>query len=109
MAWPNIEDLKAYSGIDYADELVEKNLNRALATANATLAGAVGADVKAVLTDDTRAQTLVLIYGDDLYSNRGVFNTDNAKVSGATRRMTHDLEEQVRMEYRKRKAAEGAE
>ena len=109
MAWPNIDDLKAYSGIDYADEMVEKNLQRALATANTTLAGAIGSDAKDTLADDVRAHTLVLIYGDDLYSNRGVFNTDNAKVSGATRRMTHDLEEQVRMEYRKRKASEGAE
>lgn len=112
MAWPNIDDLKAYSGIDYADDMVERNLQRALATANATLAGAIGADVKDVLTDDVRAQTLVLIYGDDLYSNRGVLNTESAKVSGATRRMTHDLEEQARMEYRARKAlaaAKGAE
>lgn len=109
MAWPSIEDLKAYSGIDYADEMVEKNLLRALATAEATLAGAIGSDVQTVLPDDERAHTLVLIYGDDLYSNRGVFNTDNAKVSGAVRRMTHDLEEQVRMEYRKTKAAKGAE
>lgn len=109
MAWPNIDDLKAYSGIDYTDAMVDRNLQRALATANATLAGAIGDDVKDVLTDDVRAQTLVLIYGDDLYSNRGVLNTESAKVSGATRRMTHDLEEQVRMEYRARKASEGAE
>ena len=109
MAWPNIDDLKAYCGIDYADEMVETNLERALSTAEATLAGAIGSDVQTVLPDDERAHTLVLIYGDDLYSNRGVFNTDNAKVSGATRRMTHDLEEQLRMEYRAAKSAEGAE
>lgn len=112
MAWPTIEDQKAYSGIDYADEMVEKNLTLALATANRTLEGAIGADVKELLPDYEIAHTLVLIYGDDLYSNRGVLNSENAKVSGATRRMTHDLEEQARMEYRKAKAkaaAEGAE
>lgn len=107
MAWPNIEDLKAYCGIDYADDMVERNLTRALATANATLKGAIGEDVDTVLPDDERAHTLVLIYGDDLYSNRGVFNTDSAKVSGAVRRMTNDLETQVRLEYRLKK--EGAE
>lgn len=105
MAWPNIEDLKAYCGIDYADEMVEKNLTRALSTANATLKGAIGDDVQQLLPDYPVAHELVLIYGDDLYSNRGVFNSDNAKVSGATRRMTHDLEEQARMEYRKAKGA----
>ena len=107
MAWPTIEDLQAYCGIDYADDMVERNLTRALATANATLKGAIGEDVDTVLPDDERAHTLVLIYGDDLYSNRGVFNTDSAKVSGATRRMTNDLETQVRLEYRLKK--EGAE
>lgn len=107
MAWPTIEDLQAYCGIDYADDMVKKNLTRALNTADATLKGAIGEDVDTVLPDDERAHTLVLIYGDDLYSNRGVFNTDNAKVSGATRRMTNDLETQVRMEYRLKK--EGAE
>ena len=107
MAWPNIEDLKAYCGIDYADDQVERNLTRALATAKATLKGAIGEDADTVLPNDERAHTLVLIYGDDLYSNRGVFNTDSAKVSGATRRMTNDLETQVRMAYRL--AKEGAE
>lgn len=107
MAWPTIDDLQAYCGIDYMDAMVEKNLTRALATAKATLKGAVGDDVETVLPDDERAHTLVLIYGDDLYSNRGVFNTDSAKVSGATRRMTNDLETQVRLEYRR--AKEGAE
>lgn len=107
MAWPTIEDLQAYCGIDYMDSMVEKNLTRALATAKATLKGAIGEDADTVLPNDERAHTLVLIYGDDLYSNRGVFNTDNAKVSGATRRMTNDLETQVRMAYRL--AKEGAE
>lgn len=108
MAWPTIEDLQAYCGIDYADDvMVKKNLTLALNTATATLKGAIGEDVDTVLPDDERAHTLVLIYGDDLYSNRGVFNTDNAKVSGATRRMTNDLETQVRLEYRLKK--EGAE
>ena len=108
MAWPTIEDLQAYCGIDYADDvMVKKNLTLALNTATATLKGAIGEDVDTVLPDDERAHTLVLIYGDDLYSNRGVFNTDSAKVSGATRRMTNDLETQVRMAYRQ--AKEGAE
>lgn len=107
MAWPTIKDLQDYCGIDVVDDLIENNLTRALNTAGKTLEGAIGADVKSVLPDDDRAHTLVLIYGDDLYSNRGVFNTENAKVSGATRRMTRDLEDQVRMEYRR--VREGAE
>lgn len=107
MAWPTIDDLKAYCGIDYADEMVERNLNRALTTAVQTVKSAIGEDVETVLPEDSRVTELVLIYGDDLYSNRGVMLTENAKVSGTTRRLVNDIETQVRMAYRLGK--EGAE
>ena len=103
MALPTIDDLQAYCGIDYADDMAMRNLTRALATAVQTVKGAIGDDVDTVLPDDSRITELVLIYGDDLYSNRGIINTDNAKVSGATRRLCNDLESQVRMEYRRKK------
>ena len=107
MAWPTIDDVKAYCGIDYADEMVEKNLTRALSTAVQTVKGAIGEDVETMLPEDSRVTELVLVYADDLYSNRGVMLTENAKVSGATRRLVNDLETQVRMDYRL--AKEGAE
>lgn len=93
---PTIEDALAYLGIDYKDDLVTKNVTRALATAVKVLHGAVGEDVEQLLPGDSRASELVLIYMDDLYSEKGV----SAKVSGATRRMVADMEMQLRLELR---------
>lgn len=93
---PTIEDALAYLGIDYQDDLVAKNVKRALATAVKVLHGAVGEDVEQLLPGDSRASELVLIYMDDLYSEKGV----SAKVSGATRRMVADMEMQLRLELR---------
>lgn len=93
---PDIEECLVYLGIDYADEIVRKNVSRALATAVKVLHGAVGEDVETLLPDDLRAKELVLLYMDDLYSEKGV----SAKVSGATRRMVADMELQLRLELR---------
>lgn len=91
---PTIEDCLAYLGIDYADALITKNVTRALKTAIAVLHGTVGKNVEILLPDDARISELVLIYMDDLYSQKGV----SAKVTGATRRMVADMEEQLRRE-----------
>lgn len=93
------EDALAYLGIDYADELVQRNVTKALATAQQTLYGSVGADIETLLPGDPRADQLVLIYLDDLYSERGV----KSKVSGATRRLVADMENQLRLELRKKR------
>lgn len=98
---PTLEDARLYLGIDYADETTDKNVTRALATAKATLYGAVGEDVETYLPNDSRIVELVLIYTDDLYSQRGVA----AKVSGATRRLVFDMEQQLKMELRTAKEA----
>lgn len=99
---PTYEEALEYLGIDYADDVVKRNVTRALATAGATLRGAVGDDVETLLPGDPRVKELVLIYADDLYSNRGVA----AKVSGATRRLVQTMELQLRLELRE--AAKGA-
>ena len=101
---PTTEDALAYLGIDYADDLVRKNVNRALATAIKVLHGAVGEDVETLMPNDSRAKELVLIYMDDLYSEKGV----SAKVSGATRRMVTDMEMQLRLELRTLREEAGA-
>ena len=89
-----IEDALTYLGIDYPDDVIEKNVTRALATARATVLGGVGEDVDTYLPDDSRVSELTLIYLEDLYSQCGV----TAKVSGATRRLVADMELQLRME-----------
>ena len=90
-----------YLGIDYADEVVLANVTRAWATAMATVRGAVGDDVDTMMGHDPRVEELMLIYLEDLYSNRGV----SAKVSGATRQLVRTMELQLQMELRRRRAA----
>ena len=101
---PTVEDALVYLGIDYPDDVIRKNVTRALATAVKTLHGAVGEDVETLMPNDPRAQELVLIYMDDLYSERGV----SAKVSGATRRMVADMVLQLQMELRTLREEAGA-
>ena len=91
-----IENARAYLGIDYADEVTDKNITRCLKTAQSILHGAVGEDLEDFLPGDPRAEELQLIYMEDLYSQRGV----SAKVSNATRRQVFDMEQQLRMELR---------
>lgn len=93
---PTYEEALDYLGIDYADDVVQRNVNRAMAAAVKTLHGAVGPDVQTLLPDDSRVKELVLIYTDDLYTNRGI----SAKVSGATRQLVHMMEWQLRLELR---------
>lgn len=103
---PTYEDALVHLGIDYADDVIRANVTRALSTAVHTLHGAVGVDVFELLPEeDTRPAELVLIYLDDLYSNRGV----SAKVSGAVRRLVNTMELQLQMELRQLRAAKEAE
>jgi hypothetical protein len=99
---PTYEDALLYLGIDYPDATVEANVKRALATAIRTLKGAVGDDVEQLMPSDERAKELVLVYLDDLYSNRGLMDRTgvSAKVSLSTRRMVCTMELQLQMELR---------
>lgn len=102
---PTIEEALTYLGIDYPDKVVLDNVQRALGAAARTLRGAVGADVFDLLPNDERARELVLIYLDDLYSNRGL----SAKVSSATRKLVESMELQLVLELRAARAAKEAE
>lgn len=100
-----IDDVMDYLGIDYADEVVTKNVQNAWNTAEQVMLGAVGADVREYLPDDPRVDELVKIYTDDLYSEHGV----SAKVSNATRMMVSTMELQLRLELAAAKEAAGGE
>lgn len=89
-----IEEVKAYLGIDYADDMVNANIERAINTANAYLKGSIGNDYP---TDDPRAKELALIIISDLYDNRGLQST----IAGNTRRLVDDLSLQLRLELRR--------
>lgn len=89
-----VDDVKAYLGIDYVDDMVNANIERAINTANAYLKGSIGNDYP---TDDPRAKELALIIISDLYDNRGLQST----ISGNTRRLVDDLSLQLRLELRR--------
>jgi hypothetical protein len=91
---PTTEDVLSYLGIDYADEMVTRNVERAIKTADAYLKGAVGENYP---TDDPRVKELSLIFISDLYDNRGMIE----KVSGNVRRLVDDFMLQLRLELRR--------
>lgn len=99
---PTTQEALEHLGIDYADEVVTANVNRALAAAKQVLYGAVGSDVEEYLPDDSRVTELVLIYTDELYSDRGVASS---KTNNATRRLVADMEQQLRLELSRAKEA----
>lgn len=98
---PTLSEALNYMGIDYADAMVSANVQRALDAAKRYLKGAVGDDVFELLPSDERVKELVLMYTDDLYSERGA----SAKVSGATRKLAADMELQLRLELRRAREA----
>lgn len=102
---PNIEDVLAHLGIDYADDVVTRNVQRAMNTAWQVMLGSIGEDVEKYLPDDPRVTELIMIYVDDLYSERGV----SAKVSGATRQMVNTMEWQLRLELARAREEAGGE
>lgn len=102
---PTKEDLLIYMGYDVTDdEVVNRNATRALATAIQLVHGGVGEDVETYMPNDSRIVELVLIYAEDLYSQRGLA----AKVTNATRRLVVDMELQLQLELKQAKEAAGA-
>lgn len=90
----SFDEVKDYLGIDYVDEVIERNINRAIKTADAYLKGSIGENYP---TDDPRAKELALIIISDLYDNRGLQST----ISGNTRRLVDDFSLQLRLELRR--------
>ena len=89
----NAKDVKNYLGIDYADEMVDKNIKRQIKTADSYLKGAIGEDYP---KEDPRAIELALIVIADLYDNRDM----SAKVSNNVRSIVNDFSMQLRLESR---------
>ena len=90
----SVEDVKAELGIDYADDMVLKNVNRVIKTADAYLKGAIGQDYP---VEDPRAKEIALMICTDLYENKGLKDT----VSGNTRKLVDDISLQLRLELRR--------
>lgn len=101
---PTLEEALEYMGIDYADDVIRRRVTRAMKTARKILLGAVGDDVETYLPDDPRFGEVILIYTDDLYSERGV----RAKVSNATRNLVANSVLQLKLELDRKKEEAGA-
>lgn len=89
-----VDEVLVYLGIDYADDMVNKNIERIIKTADAYLMGSIGENYP---REDSRAKELALIIISDLYDNRGLVST----VSGNTRKLVDDFSLQLRLELRR--------
>lgn len=98
-------EAKLYLGIDYADEMVDANVNRALNSAIRRMHGAVGSDVETYLPGDPRIDELVLVYTKESYEGSNL----TEKERSALKQLRADLEPQLRLELRaaKEEAAGG--
>ena len=97
---PTYEDALAHLGIDYADAVIKGKVTRSLETAERFLRGAVGEDIWELMPDDERAHELVLVYLEEIYSER----SPSAKAGNAKREMVSSMEWQLKLELaRKRK------
>ena len=90
----SVEDVLADLGIDYTDDIVTKNIIRAIKTADAYLKGSIGENYP---VEDPRAKELALMIISDIYDNKGLKDT----VSGNTRKLVNDLSLQLRLELRR--------
>ena len=90
----SVEEVLAYLGIDYVDDMVMRNIERLIKTADAYLKGSIGEGYPVA---DPRAQEIALIIISDLYENRGLYST----ISGNVRKLVDDLSLQLRMELRR--------
>lgn len=95
---PTVEEVLAYLGIDYSDDMITRNVERSIATADAYLKGSIGANYPA---EDPRVKELALIFISDLYDNRGMIE----KTAGNVRRLVDDMSLQLRLELSR--ASEG--
>lgn len=92
----SVDEVLAYLGIDYADDMVNRNIERLIKTADAYLKGSVGEDYPIA---DPKAKEIALIVISDLYDNRGVHPSTGA--NNNFRRMLEDMILQFKLELRR--------
>ena len=90
----SVEEVLAYLGIDYADDMVNTNITRAIKTADAYLKGSIDENYP---VDNPKVKELTLLLVADLYNERGLTST----VSNNMRRLVEDLSLQLRLELRR--------
>lgn len=83
-----------YLGIDYADDMVTRNVNRLIETADSYLKSAVGENYP---VNDPKAKEVALLVISDLYDNRGM-TINNFNI---TRKIIDDMTLQLQLELRR--------
>lgn len=90
---PTIEEIKDYLGIDFTDEVIDRNLNRLIKVADSYLKGSIGDEYP---KDDERTKQLVLFIIEDLY-DRGSYSV---KENSTLEKMKNDFIMQLQCEGR---------
>ena len=72
----NADDLLAYLGIDYADEMVNKNIQRAINTADGDLRESVGENYP---VDHPLTKELALLYASISYEERELSGNESKR------------------------------
>ena len=99
----SLEDARNYIGIDVDDDaMINANLDRALQSARMMTLSSVGEDIESVLPDDPRVDQLVLAYTADLYDER---SSKNQKAAAALAKQIDMMENQLRLEYSRKKGS----
>jgi hypothetical protein len=88
-----VEDVLDYLGIDYADDVVLRNVTRSIGTADGELRESVAEDYP---VDHPLTKELALIYASNAYENRG-----DISLSSNERKLSGDLASKLRLYMRR--------
>lgn len=90
---PTTEEVKAYLGIDYNDDVSDRNISRYINVAKSYLEGAIGN----LPTNDERVKQLALFVIEDLYDR----SSYNVKENSTLEKLKNDFIMQLQCEGRK--------
>lgn len=91
---PTIEEVKDYLGIDYNDDVSNRNIKKYMSVADSWLKGAIGENYP---RNDERAKQLALFVIEDLYDRGSYSVKENKNIE----KMKNDFVMQLQCEGRK--------
>ncbi len=91
---PTIEEVKDYLGIDYNDDVSNRNIKKYMSVADSWLKGAIG---KNYPKNDERAKQLALFVIEDLYDRGSYSVKENSNIE----KLKNDFVLQLQCEGRK--------
>lgn len=91
---PTIDEVKDYLGIDYDDDVSNRNIKKYMSVADSWLKGAIGEDYP---KNDERAKQLALFVIEDLYDRGSYSVKENSNIE----KLKNDFVMQLQCEGRK--------